>query len=149
MSVIQRFKNHFRSAFREFFVYHNSSLEFRAKLFALVVGANEHMNEAEEKIIYEKALEIYNNDENRAMSLLLAAKEYVTKIKDNNCLGVNELAIDISKLLKRNKRFVHKIDISMLLPFMEIQEDPDTKDYQRHIIDFLATLKEEYSIKSS
>ena len=36
-----RIKHHFFSAFRELFVHHHGSLEFRAKVFALVIAANE------------------------------------------------------------------------------------------------------------
>lgn len=36
-----KIKNHFFSAFRELFVHHHGSLEFRAKIFALIISANE------------------------------------------------------------------------------------------------------------
>lgn len=41
MRLIFPIKHHFFSAFRELFVHHHGSLEFRAKLFALVIAANE------------------------------------------------------------------------------------------------------------
>ena len=147
MSYIQNIKRYFRSAFREFFVYHNSSLEFRAKLFAIVAGANEVISDKEEKIIKDAAIKIYNKDEDRASTLWLATKEYVQKIQSDNDLGVDELAKDITHLLKRNRRFVSKIDINILKPLMEIQEDQDTKDYQKHILDFLQDLKVEFTPK--
>ena len=145
MGIYQDLKNYFRSAFREIFVYHNSSLEFRAKLFAIVAGADDLLSPKEEAIIKEQALIIYHGDEDRAITLLLATKEYVEKIKYNNDLGVDLLAIDITKLLKRNRRFVHKIETSQLTPIIEAQTDVDVKDYQRNIIEFLETLKKEYS----
>ena len=147
MSIFQHFKHYLRSAFREIIVYHNSSLEFRAKLFAIVAGADENISEDEEKIIKTSALEIYNNDENRATTLWLATKEYVTKIREKNGLGIDELARDIEKLIKRNHRFVHKIDTAWLQPIIDAQEDKDTKDYQIHILEFLERIKEEYSTK--
>lgn len=144
MSIYQSLKHYLRSAFREIIVYHNSSLEFRAKLFAIVAGADQKISENEEKIIRASALEIYHNDKNRATTLWLATKEYVTKIRKNNDLGIDELARDIEKLIKRNKRFVHKIDTARLTPIVDAQTDPDIRDYQLHIIEFLEKLKSDY-----
>ncbi len=143
MTIFQKIKNYFRSAFREIIVYHNSSLEFRAKLFAIVAGASQQMTPEDEQIIMNAALDIYNDDENRAMTLWLATQEYYEKIKEDNNLGVDELAKDIMKLLKRNHRFVHKINTDYLMPLVHAQPDQDTRDYQIHIIDFLDTLKKE------
>jgi len=145
MSLYQSIKHYLRSAFREIIVYHNSSLEFRAKLFAIVAGADQKISKNEEEIIRASALETYHNDENRATTLWLATKEYVTKIRKNNDLGIDELARDIEKLIKRNKRFVHKIDTKRLMPIVNAQTDPDIKDYQLHIIEFLEKLKSDYS----
>lgn len=145
MSIRQNIKNYLRSAFREIIVHHNSSLEFRAKLFAIVAGADKNISKDEEDIIRSSALIIYENDENRAATLWLATKEYVDKIRQNNDLGIDELARDIEKLIKRNTRFVHKIDTAVLLPILQAQTDNDTRDYQRHIIEFLEGLKKEYS----
>lgn len=143
--MFQKLKHYFRSAFREIIVYHNSSLEFRAKLFAIVAGVDKHISAAEEAIIKASALEIYNQDKNRATTLWLATKEYVEKIHRNNDLGIDELARDIEKLVKRNRRFVHKINTTHLMPIIEAQEDKDTQDYQVHIVDFLNRLKREYT----
>ena len=41
MRLAFKIKHHFFSAFREVFVHHHGSLEFRAKIFALVIAANE------------------------------------------------------------------------------------------------------------
>ncbi|MDH5464920.1 MAG: hypothetical protein OEW60_04775 [Thiovulaceae bacterium] len=147
MNFLSRIKHYFRSAFREIIVYHNSSLEFRAKLFTIVAGANEEFSKAEHKIIKEAAQKIYHDDPNRVETLLLAIKEYIEKIREKNDLGIDELARDIINNIKRNKRFVEKIDTKILEPLLTIQDDPDVKDYQRHIIDFLDNLKEEYSEK--
>ena len=144
-NIFQRFKHYLRSAFREIIVYHNSSLEFRAKLFAIVAGVDQEISEAEEDIIRSAALKIYSDDENRATTLWLATKEYVEKIHKNNDLGIDELARDIEKSIKRNHRFVHKINTDYLEPIVEAQSDQDTKDYQRHIVDFLNGLKQEYT----
>ena len=148
MSMYQSIKHYLRSAFREIIVYHNSSLEFRAKLFAIVAGADARISKNEEKIIRASALKTYHNDENRATTMWLATKEYVQKIRKNNDLGIDELARDIEKLIRRNHRFVHKIDTELLMPLVEAQTDPDIKDYQLHIIEFLDQLKKDYTKES-
>jgi len=37
--------------FREFLLYHNSSLEYRAKILTLVVAVNKEITECEEKLL--------------------------------------------------------------------------------------------------
>lgn len=143
MKFIQIFRHFFTSHFREFFVYHHSSLEFRAKLFAVVAGANEEFSPQEQEIIKAQASKIYD-DPDRVETLLATVIEYIDIIKEDNGLGVDELAKDIDKSLKRNKRFVSKINTEQLLPLLEVQTDQDTQDYQRHIIDFLERLKKEH-----
>ncbi|KIM10217.1 MAG: hypothetical protein KU37_11200 [Sulfuricurvum sp. PC08-66] len=146
MAFLHAFKHHFISAFRELFVYHSSSLEFRAKLLALVAGANEQIGECEYEIIKKLSHQIYT-ESNRASTLQFATREYIDKVLEDNGLGVNELAADIAKLTKNNSRFVTKIDTAQLAHFLECHNDPDTLDYQRHILTFLDDLKTEFSPK--
>lgn len=149
MTIFQSIKHYFRSTFREFFVYHNSSLEFRAKIIALVVGANDACNTCDYDTVYEIALDIYHQDVNRATTLLHACKEYVNKVHINNNLGINELANDITKLLKTNPRFAMKIDTHKLQPLLKChEEDADSVSYQENILEFLDTLKAEHLPKT-
>ena len=63
MKLSFRIKHHFFSAFRELFVHHHGSLEFRAKIFALIIAANEDVNVESYMIIKEIGMKIYDNDE--------------------------------------------------------------------------------------
>ena len=148
MQLFQKIKHFFRYHFREFFVYHHSSLEFRAKLFAVVAGADEKFSKQEYTIIKEQAKKIYD-DPNRIETLLSTIEEYIHIIQEKNTLGVDELAKDIEKLVRRNRRFVAKIDTALLMPLVEVQTDQDTKDYQRHIIEFLEQVKQNYTISDA
>ena len=149
MTLLQSIKTYFRSTFREIFVYHNSSLEFRAKVLALVIGANDSCNSCDYDTAYKVGLDIYHNDENRAATLLHACKEYVSKVHLDNDLGINELANDITKLLKANPRFAMKIDTQKLQALLKChEEDSDTLSYQENILEFLDTLKAEYLPKT-
>ncbi len=77
-------KHHFFSAFRELFVHHHGSLEFRAKLFALVIAANNDATVENYITVKKIGMEIYKNDEDRANLLMLSTKELVTKIRENS-----------------------------------------------------------------
>ena len=52
--------------FREFVVYHHSSLEFRAKILTLMISANGEMCDCEKQKLEEIAHKIYQDDEGRA-----------------------------------------------------------------------------------
>lgn len=144
MKPIYTIKKYFRSNFRELFLYHNSSLEFRAKLFALVVGAKGKDTSKEFELLHQQALKIYKDDELRALTFEDATKEYLHKIYAFNKSGVDKLARDISKTLKHKPRFAQKIDTELLIPFISCHNDTDTQSYQEHIIQFLDTLRLEY-----
>jgi ABC-type Mn2+/Zn2+ transport system ATPase subunit len=126
-------------------VYHNSSLEFRAKLFAAIIGANKKVDECEEKILEEVAREIYPDDEARANVLVLTTKEYVNKIIQNNGLDLNELILAIDHELKEVDRFCDKVDIERLKRFLICtQDDEETTLVQQRILEFLAKELEDF-----
>ncbi len=132
------------SFFRELFVYHHSSLEFRAKQLAAMIGANKRVEECEKELLEEIAKEIYPNEPNRADILVHTVLEYVHKIIELNGLDIDELLIDIDKELKETPRFVKKINIEMLKRFLECDSDEDTKILQIRIIEFLENEIKEY-----
>ena len=70
--------------FREFLLYHNSSLEYRAKVFTLVVAANEKISACEESLLRELVCDIYGQDEERCEILIETINEYFEKIITNN-----------------------------------------------------------------
>jgi len=138
-----RIKHHFFSAFRELFVHHHGSLEFRAKIFALIISANEDSAVENYILIKEIANEIYDNDENRSNLLILSTKELVKKVKDNNGLDIDTLISNIQKELKIIPRYAKKIDIESLQKLVDLSFNEDTIAYQNSIINFLQNLKDE------
>jgi len=143
MNLAFRIKHHFFNAFREIFVHHHGSLEFRAKLFALIIAANEKPSVENFIKVKELALKIYNNDEDRANLLLLTTKELVEKVKKNNNLHLDSLIESIQQELKIVPRYATKIDIDDLKSFLDYTKDDDTLAYQKNILEFLEKLKEE------
>jgi len=138
-----RLKHHFFSAFRELFVHHHGSLEFRAKIFALIIAANEQAKVENYIVVKNAALDIYNGDEERANLLMLSTKELVKKVQDNNELDLDTLVSHIQKELKIVPRYAKKIDIESLKPIIELSFDIDTVAYQENILVFLQNLKDE------
>ena len=143
MKLSFRIKHHFFSAFRELFVHHHGSLEFRAKIFALVIAANEDARVENYIIVKNTAMQIYKDDTERADLLMLSTKELVQKVKENNGLNIDSLVARIQKELKIVPRYAKKIDIDSLKPLVEISHDKDTVSYQENILEFLSNLKEE------
>lgn len=138
-----RFKHYIFSAFRELFVHHHSSLEFRAKVYALIIAANEEVKVENYIIVKKLANEIYPNDEDRANLLMMTTKELVKKVKDDNGLDIDTLVENIQKDLKNVPRFAKKIDTKTLEAFLDLTHDSDTKAYQKNIIEYLSRTKED------
>lgn len=143
--MIKLFRRKVKKFFREFLLYHHSSLEYRAKVFTLVVAANEHINECEEKLLNELACEIYKNDEERCDILVETVKEYFEKIITNNGLDFEHLIFKVEKETRDIKRFSEKIDIEALMRFQACEMSEDEKLYQLRVIEYLADLKKRYS----
>ncbi len=132
--------------FRELVVYHNRSLEFRAKVITLMIASNHEICECEEKALFRVAHEIYVDDENRAALLIDTVKEYYNKIVTNNGLDFEHLVLSVARDCREVKRFAEKIDIDELSRFTECidEEDEDEKIFQKRILEFLEELKEEH-----
>ena len=138
-----RLKHHFFSAFREFFVHHHGSLEFRAKIFALIIAANEKAKVESFITVKDLGLHIYDGDTDRANLLMLSTKELVQKVRENNGLDVDTLVQHIQKELKIVPRYAKKIDIKAIRPLLALTYDEDTLSYQENILEFLGKLKDE------
>jgi len=143
MRLSFRIKHHFFSAFREFFVHHHGSLEFRAKVFALVIAANEKAQVENFIVVKDIALNIYDGDTDRANLLMISTKELVQKVRDNNDLDIDLLIESIIKELKVVPRYAKKIDIKALKPLLLLTHDEDTRAYQENILEFLQNTKDE------
>ena len=143
MRLSFRIKHHFFSAFREFFVHHHGSLEFRAKLFALVIAANEKAKVENFIVVKDIAMNIYNGDTDRANLLMISTKELVQKVRDDNGLNIDNLISSILQELKIVPRYAKKIDIKALKPLTLLTHDEDTISYQNNILEFLQATKDE------
>lgn len=138
-----KLKNHFFSAFRELFVHHHGSLEFRAKLFALIISSNPDIKDECYKVVNDIGMIIYKDDADRANMLVVSTKELVKKVKDNNGLDIDTLIEHIQKELKIIPRYAKKIDIDSLKKIAALAHDRDIISYQENIIEFLQRLKDE------
>ncbi len=125
----------FLSFFRELFVYHHTSLEFRAKLFAAMIASNEVDNSCEYEVLKKIAEEIYD-DEYRINVLVHTTKEYVNKILKNKLLDIDCLLLEIDRDLKRNARFKDKINMNHLRSFFACNGDENTVILQTRILEF-------------
>jgi len=143
MKLSFRIKHHFFSAFREIFVHHHGSLEFRAKLFALIISASERPKVENFILVKSLALKIYDGDEDRANLLMLSTKELVKKVHEKNSLNLDNLINSIVKELKIVPRYAKKIDTKMLEEFLQYTDDEDILAYQKNILEFLDKLKDE------
>lgn len=143
--MYKKIRRKVKKFFREFLLYHNSSLEYRAKILTLVVAVNGKISECEDKLLYQTACSIYNNDEERAEILVEAVREYFEKIKTDNGLDFEDLIFQVEKDTKAVRRFVSKIDIVALQKFQECIDEEEDRVYQQRVIAYLAELKERYA----
>ncbi|MEA3418516.1 MAG: hypothetical protein U9Q90_03875 [Campylobacterota bacterium] len=142
--MIKKFRRKLLKMFREFLVYHNSSLEFRAKILTLMIASDEEINECEEKKLREIAYKIYADDDDRAELLIDTVKEYFDKIRTNNGLNFEHLIVQVEREMKEVKRFAGKIDTEILEALTECMKNEDDKIFHQRIIEFLEGLKKEY-----
>jgi len=143
--MFKSLKRSFMKMFREFLVYHNSSLEFRAKLLTLMVSSDGEMSECEKQKLKEVAHKIYSENPERAELLIDMVKEFHTKIVTDNGLDFEHLVQQVAREIKEVKRFCQKIDIGLLMELHGCIDDDDEEErlFQMRIIEFLQGLKEE------
>jgi DNA polymerase III gamma/tau subunit len=142
--LFKKIRRKIKKVFRELLLYHNNSLEYRAKVLTLVVATNGKITKCEEELLYKTACEIYNNDEERAEILVETINEYFDKIKTNNGLDFEHLIFQVEKETRAVKRFASKIDVKALLKFQECINDEEDKIYQLRVIEYLGELKKRY-----
>jgi len=132
--------------FREFLVYHHSSVEYRAKIFTLMISANGEMSECEKQKLKEIAYSIYKTDEDRAEVLLDTVYEYHEKIITDNGLNFEHLIQLVMKETKEVKRFAKKINIEHLRELMACTDEESEEDtiFQERLLEFLQEQKNEY-----
>ncbi len=141
--MFKTFKRSVIKMFREVLVYHNSSLEFRAKLLTLMISSNGEIDECEKQKLKEISHSIYDGDQERAELLVDTVYEYHNKIVTNNGLDFEHLITLVRKEVAEVKRFCQKIDIELLMQLHECIDDEDEALFQMRIIEFLQDLKKE------
>ncbi len=143
--MFKNLKRTIRKMFREFLVYHHSSMEYRAKILTLMISSNGEISECEKQKLKEIACSIYENQE-RAEILIDTVYEYHEKILTNNGLDFEHLIQLVVKETKEVKRFAKKIDIDLLKMLKECTSEEAEEDvlFQERILEFLQDLKDEY-----
>ncbi len=142
--MIEELKKQIIKIFREFLVYHNNSLEFRAKIITLVIHVDNQNEDCKKRVLQAVAKATYPNDFNRASFLIDNVDEYIDKIMTNNGLDYQHLIMRIEKQIKHNPKLIDKIDIPILKLFKQCIEDEDNLIYHDRVIRFLENIKEEY-----
>jgi hypothetical protein len=147
VKVFKSLKRTVKKMFREFLVYHHSSMEYRAKILTLMVSSNGEICECEKQKLKEIAHSIYSDDIERAELLIDTVHEYHTKIITRNGLDFEHLIQLVERETKEVKRFANKIDISLLQQLHACVDEEEDKLFQDRIIEFLQTLKDKYGSK--
>jgi hypothetical protein len=129
-----KLKNKILSFFREFLVHGYTSLEFRAKLFAVLIYANKDYNECEKNILLKVAHDIYK-DSNRAEILVQTTYEFIRKIKEEH-IQIDNVVVMLNTMLQREKKFYRNIDIDELSMFLNCKASEDALVTREKIIDF-------------
>ena len=144
--MFKSLKRNFMKMFREFLVYHHSSLEFRAKIITLIISSNGEISECEKQKLKEIAYSTYADDEERAELLIGTVNEYHNKIITNNGLDFEHLVQLVAREVRQVKRFHEKIDMDMLLQlhYCICEDDVEDQLFQKRILEFLQGLKDEY-----
>lgn len=139
------FKIHFLSSFREFFVFHHASLEFRAKVFAAMLLGKKPENITDDDFENLKKIgsEVYPTDEKRVDILITTVKEYINKVIDYKNFTLDSLLMDIDRTLKEHRRYYKKIDFSHLRRL--ISDDEDDALIQQRVYEFLVNEVKIYS----
>lgn len=140
-------KRTIKKMFREFLVYHHSSLEYRAKILTLMVSSDGVIDECEKQVLKEIAYDIYIDDVERSELLLDTIYEYHNKIITNNGLNFEHLIQLVIRETRDVKRFAQKIDIELLKRLQACVDEDDEEDmlFKLRIVEFLENLKSEYS----
>lgn len=138
------YKLHFLSIFRELFVPHYRSLEFRAKILAAMLIAKKNLVDSDYEDVAQIAKDIYDDDKKRIHILVQTVKEYVDKATQGGELNLDSLLKDIDYELKNIKRYVKKIDFADLRRLM-INSDEVDAHFQQQVYEFFLNEVKIYS----
>lgn len=123
------------STFREIFLPHYHSIEFRAKVFAAILLAKKEVTQEDYDKIRSIAEEIYPGDKRRIGVLEVLVREYINKSKIYKIYTLDGLLKEIDKQLKTTKRYAKKIDFEHLRRL--ICDSEDELIVQQRVYEFL------------
>jgi len=111
-----------------------------------MVSSNGEISECEKQKLKEIAYSIYSTDEERAELLIGTVNEYHNKIITNNGLDFEHHIQLVARDVRQVKRFYKKIDIDMLMKLHNCTSEEDEEEmlFQKRILEFLQSLKDEY-----
>ncbi|MDR0407466.1 MAG: hypothetical protein LBH45_00885 [Campylobacteraceae bacterium] len=131
-------KTWFLTTFRESFLYHYTSLEFRAKVFALIIAPSyEDTKEHDCKLLKEIAADVYEGDKHRQDVFVNIIKEYITIILKNPSVAYDEIVKEINRNVKTDKKLSKKINTEHLKRFLKTDISEDRRLLQQRIFEFL------------
>lgn len=135
---------HFLSVFREIFVPHHRSLEFRSKVFAAMLIAKKEITEDDISELEGIVKEFYKNDQKRVNILIATTEEYIKRVHIYKNLTLDSLLKDIDKTLKIHKRYAKKIDFAHLRRLIS-EDDEDDALLQQRVYEFFVSEVKMYS----
>ncbi|MDR0762247.1 MAG: hypothetical protein LBF13_04280 [Campylobacteraceae bacterium] len=134
------------TVFRELFLYHYKSLEFRAEIFALIIAPScKSAKDCNFKILKEVAMAIYGNDRHRQDVFLNIVREYTAMILRNAPASYDEAIRDINRKVKADKSFAMKINMNHINRFLRDDISEDKQLLQQRIAEFLEYQSKEAS----
>ena len=125
------FKFRFFSLFREIFISHHRSLEFRARILAAMICVKKTITNDDYNTIKEIAIEIYVKDAKRIGVLVQIVREYIDKIKVQKIYNIDDFLKQIDIELQKVPRYTKKIDFSHLRRLMINSDEEDGLIQQR------------------
>jgi flagellar motor component MotA len=135
-----------RVFFREFFVFHHRSLEFRAKIFAAMMSVNMDNVKEETKALKEIASDIYKDDEVRQDILLRTVLEYLKKVEHKE-KDTDNIILEVDRCLKQTPRYYKKIDLKHLTKFKKYSNNESDLVIQTRILEFFEHSKKLYKFR--
>lgn len=129
------------SSFREIFLYHHRSLEFRAKILALMVASPmEYEKDCDIQTLQDVIKEIYPDDKKRQDVLMHTTKEYIYTLLKNPKTSYDDFIKDIDLEVRVKRELIKKIDIEQLKRFIRSDVCEERGFLQLRVYEFLESL---------
>ncbi len=141
--MIKALKNYFFNSFRKMFLYNHSSLEFRAKLYTLMIISSNEDFKYHQNSLEDISNSIYSSKD-RAEALVMTIKEYFDDLSHKKDRADEILILEILDDLRHIPRFALKIEPKYLEILAQNTHTHNEKLYQEKIIEFLIQKRYEY-----